>query len=96
MPALESFTRRRVLGSGIALGTAAIVAGHLGFVSARDEAANREATPTVPSSTQHDGTWLFVDDLGTEIRPPSTASGSSPNCRRRPRSGISASVRSAS
>lgn len=68
MPVPESFTRRRVLGSGIAVGTAAIAAGHLGMASAQDGSATPESTPTAPSGTQPDGTWLFVDDLGTEIR----------------------------
>ncbi len=67
MPTPEPFTRRRVLGSGFALGTAAMMAGHLRNVSAQDGAATPASTPAARSGTQPDGTWLFVDDLGTEI-----------------------------
>ncbi len=71
MPSRTNLNRRHLLGGGLVLGAAAIAGGHPALTAAQDGTATPGGTPTATSGTQPDGTWLFTDDLGTEIRLPS-------------------------
>lgn len=70
MPIDRSFNRRHLVGAGLALSASALVAGSV-VTSAHGGTSSPGATPASASGTQADGSWLFIDDLGIEIRLPS-------------------------
>ena len=71
MPEPMSLNRRHLLGGGIAFGATALGAARTIPAAAQDGTATPGATPAAASGTQPDGSWLFTDDLGVEIRLPS-------------------------
>lgn len=72
MTSIGSSNRRQFLAGGLALSAATLAIGHPARAAAQDGSATPGATPASASGTQPDGSWLFVDDLGIEIRLPST------------------------
>ncbi|HEV2529220.1 MAG TPA: ABC transporter substrate-binding protein [Thermomicrobiales bacterium] len=68
----SSFSRRGAIAGGLAIGASAFTVGRGraqgDATPAATPGATPDATPTAASGTQPDGSWLFVDDRGTEIR----------------------------
>ena len=65
-------SRRQVLRAGTALGSVAAFGAHGKVTVAQSTpAATPPGTTAAPAGVQADGSWLFTDDLGNEIRLPS-------------------------
>lgn len=71
MPTPDSMDRRQLLSAGVVLGATALAASQPMHAGAQDGTSSPAATPASASGTQPDGSWLFTDDLGVEIRLPS-------------------------
>lgn len=67
MSSSNTVSRRDAIVGGLAIGASVVVAGST-LAQGGTPAATPASTPTVAGGTQPDGSWLFVDDRGTEIR----------------------------